>query len=774
MNGSGRLVGTAVPRREDERLLAGRGRFVADLSAGAHCVVFLRSSQAHALIDDIDVRAAARMPGVLGVFTGADLGLERAAIGTLHDPHPAFVAATDFSMAEQRLPVLPVDRVQYVGQPVVAVVAVDRYAAEDALEAVEVSYTPLVPLVDPVEALRPGAPPIHPHLPDNEAATISIQVGDASVADIAVTVEGTYRIGRHGAVPLEGRGVLARADAQRVSIWTSTQIPHLVRRGICEATGWSTDEVRVVVPDVGGGFGTKANVYAEEIVVAALARITGTDLVWIEDRQEHLVSSAQGRDQTHRTRLSVDADGRILLWEDDFVIDIGAGCLWVAGVVANTGIHLLGPYRIPNARIRGRAAFTNKTIVAQYRGAGRPEACFALERSLDDAARRLGLTPEEIRRRNLLSAPDLPYALPLPYRDGVAISYDGGDYLACLDAVLEMLPRDGLEMLRARHPELVVGHGLGCYIEATGRGPFETARVRLTGSGRFEVASGAASAGQAHETVFAQVAADTLDVGLERILFRAADTDLVEHGVGTFASRSAVLAGSAVRRAAEELCRRGRDRAAKLLGVPECEVELGDGAFAARSGAVGSSVTWGELATACAPGGVQEDYGPLDVTEIYRPRTVTWTMGVHAAVVGVHRRTGAVSVLRYAVAHEGGVEINPQVVEGQIVGGVAQGIGGALLEEFRYTNDGQPLSTTFADYLLPGSCEVPEVLVRHLPVDTPGNPLGVRGAGESGAIAVGAALAGAVDDALGGRAHVTSTPIAPSVLRAALLAARCA
>ncbi|WP_245645193.1 xanthine dehydrogenase family protein molybdopterin-binding subunit [Pseudonocardia acaciae] len=744
-----RLVGTAVPRREDKRLMGGTGRFLADLAAGARSVVFLRSTEAHALIERIDVSAAAAMPGVLGVYTGADLGLHRATIPPLHEPDPVFAAATRFAVAEQRLPILPADRVHYVGQPVAVVVASDRYAAEDALEAIEVTYAPLPAVTDAEEALRPGTAPIHPHLPDNLAGEMSIDVGDVSTAEAAVTVDEVYRVGRHGAVPLEGRGVLARVDAARVSVWTSTQIPHLVRRGICAATGWSTDEVRVVVPEVGGGFGTKANVYAEEVVVAVLARRTGRDLVWVEDRQEHLVSAAQGRDQVHRARLSVDADGHITAWEDEFTIDVGAGSLWAAGVIANTGIHLLGPYRIPNARIRGRAAFTNKTIVAQYRGAGRPEACFALERSLDAAAARLGLTGEQIRRRNLLAAADLPYPRPLPYRDGVPISYDGGDYLACLDAAVELLGRDELESLRAARPELAVGRGIGCYLEATGRGPYESARVRLTSSGTFEVVTGAASAGQSHETVFAQVAADALGVGMDRVVVRGTDTDLVEHGIGTFASRSAVLAGSAVRCAADELRRRGRRRAAKLLGLPEDGVVMEDGAF----GSAERTVTWAELAV---PGG---EGPPLDVTELFRPPTVTWTMGVHVAVVGVHRRTGAVTVLRYAVAHEGGVEINPQVVEGQIIGGVAQGIGGALLEEFRYGEDGQPRCTTLADYLLPSSCDMPEVRVRHLPVDTPGNPLGVRGAGESGTIAVGAALAAAVDDALG--SHLTATPLAP-------------
>lgn len=761
-------VGTSVPRVEDQRLLDGRGRFLADLAAGALSVVFLRSTEAHAVIESIDTTRATDMPGVVGVYTGNDLPLARDYIGSLHTPDPGFVAATGFRMPEQRLAILPVDRVHYVGQPVVALVASDRYLAEDALEAVDITYRPLPAVLDPSASLAPDAAPIHPHLPDNEAGRIEVEFGDDVAADaVAVTVEGTYRIGRHGAVPLEGRGVLARVDGQRVSVWTSTQIPHLVRQGICEATGWAVDDVRVVVPDVGGGFGTKANVYAEEVVVPVLARLTGHDLVWVEDRQEHLVGSAQGRDQVHRTRLSVDREGRVLRWEDDFLLDIGAGGLWVAGVVANTAIHLLGPYRIPRVRLRGRAAFTNKTITAQYRGAGRPEACFALERSLDDAAGRLGITPVEIRRRNLLTAADLPYAQPLPYRDGVPIVYDGGDYLRCLDSVLELLPAETVERLAAEHPDLTIGHGVGCYIEATGRGSFESGRVRLTSTGGFEVASGAASAGQAHETVFAQVAADGLGCSLELVTVRRSDTDLVRHGVGTFASRSAVLAGSAIRRAAEQLLEQATGRAAQLLGVSPDLVKSTATGFAAADGSSEWEISWADLATACAPGGAQEQLGPLDVVEYFHPETVTWTMGAHAAVVGVHRGTGAVSVLSYAVAHEGGVEINPQVVEGQVIGGVAQGIGGALLEQFRYSPTGQPTSTTLAEYLLPGTCDVPDVQVRHLGVATPCNPLGVRGAGESGTIAVSATVAGAVEDALHGMVRVSETPIRTGPLRAA-------
>lgn len=738
-------------------MLGGNGQFVADHAAGAHQVVFVRSTQAHARITGIDTAAADRMPGVLGIFTAADLGLADTAIPALTTPDPDFTAATSLTIAEQRLAILASERTHYVGQPIAVVVADNRYLAEDAAENVAVSYEPLPPVIDAEEALGSTAPVLFDHLPDNEAARLEYEFGDpAAIFDVAAhVVQDTYRMERHGAVPLECRGVLAEFDAGlgRVEVQTSTQVPHMVRDAICAVTGWSRQDVAVAVPDVGGGFGTKANVYAEEIVMAVLAGHIRRRVIWIEDRQEHLMASAQGRDQTHRARLAVDGDGRILAWDVDFVVDIGAGSLWVAGIVANTAVHLMGPYRIPAVHVRGRAALTNKTIVAQYRGAGRPEATFSLERSLDAAAAALGISGAEIRRRNLLGAADMPYPRPIPYRDGVPIAYDGGDYVACLDAVLLALPESEAAACARENPDHLIGYGLASYLEATGRGPHETARARLLPDGQFEITAGAASAGQGHETVFAQVAADALGMPLARVRYVASDTDRLPEGVGTFASRSAILAGSAVHQACGELIALAAQRAARLMGTEHADYV--DGRFLAGGQALG----WDELAGAMRIGGADEGGAALDVTTVYRVQTVTWTMGVHAVILGVHRRTGIVRVLRYAVAHEGGREINPRIVEGQIVGGVAQGIGGALFEAWRYSPSGEPTSTTFAAYHLPLTTDVPDVIVRHLHVDTPVNPIGVRGAGESGTIAVYAAVAGAVDHAVGGGHRVTTTPI---------------
>lgn len=758
-------IGSSVGRREDERLLAGNGQFVADCAAGAHHVVFLRSTEPHARIVRLDIAAAERMPGVIGIYLADDLGLRDVPIPSLTTPDPLFTAATSCVLAEQRLSILAHDRVHYAGQPIAVVVAEDRYRAEDALEAIEIDYEPLAAVTDPFEALDPECPVLFDHLDSNEAARLNYSFGEVERGfdSAATVVSGTYRMNRHGAVPLECRGVLARFDPrqQRVEVTTSTQVPHMVRNAICAVTGWSRQEVKVAVPDVGGGFGTKANVYGEEILLALLARWIGCRLIWVEDRQEHLLASAQGRDQVHQTRLAVGHDGQILAWADDFVVDIGAGSLWVAGIIANTAIHLLGPYRIPAARISGRAALTNKTLVAQYRGAGRPEATFALERSLDAAAREIGLSTDEIRRRNLVTQADMPYPRPIPYRDGVPIQYDGRDYRACLESVLDALPREESTRCAAEYPQYHVGYGLSSYLEATGRGPHETARIRLLPNGRFEVTAGAASAGQGHETVFAQVAAEALGVPFDQVCYVPGDTERLPDGVGTFASRSAILAGSAVHKAAGQLVELAAERVSALTNADREDVQYAEGRFhIARDHSIG----WAELARAAAVGGEQESGGALDVTAVHRVTTVTWTMGVHAAIVGVHRRTGIVKVLRYAVSHEGGREINPRIVEGQIIGGVAQGVGGALFEQWEYSETGQPQSTTFAAYHLPLTTDMPIVRVRHLHVDTPANPIGVRGAGESGTIAVYAALAAGVDDALGGCVHVDSTPISTGQL----------
>lgn len=763
---AGGYTGTDVPRREDRRFLTGQGRFVADLvGARALHAVFVRAMVPRARIRSTDVTAADAVPGVRAVLTAAELTRHLGPVQPLHRPHAAFRAAFELDGEPRPVECAAPGAVRYVGEPVAVVVAESRAVAEDAAELVQVEYDTDPPVVDAAAAAAADAPLVHPDTESNVAVRLSARYGDLDDAfsGAHTVVDQTFEMGRHAGMPLECRGVLATWDPrrERVEVSTSTQIPHVVRDTICASAGWTPDEVRVRVPDVGGGFGPKANVYPEDVVVPYLARLLGTSVAWIEDRAEHFTATAHSRDQRIRMRVAVDAEGRLLAADADAVVDIGAGSLWATGVVANTAIHAMGPYRLPAYRVRAAAVYTNKTVVAQYRGAGRPEACFALERALDIAADRLGLPRDELRRRNLLGATDLPQDKPLPYRDGEQITYDGADYLACFDACLKELPAEERDDRAPDHPDLHLGHGVATYIEATGRGPHESARVRLLADGGFEVMAGAASAGQSHETTLAQVAADALGVPLEQVRVLPTDTAAVPHGVGTFASRSAVVAGNAVDSVARRVVERARALAGRLLGVDATAVTHTADGFAAER----HVITWTDLADELRTGERLSSPGTLDERGTYTPPTVTWTMGAHAVLVGVDSDTGLVHVLRYAVAHEGGVEVNPAVVAGQVRGGVAQGVGGALLEHVGYADDGQPQLATFAEYLLPASTDVPRIDVVALHAPTRLNRLGVRGVGESGTIAAYAALASAIEDALPDRTTpVTRTPMTPAAV----------
>ncbi len=759
-------VGRSVPRREDHRFLTGSGAYVGDLRRpGMLHAAFVRSTAPAARIAAIDTDAAAQAPGVVAVLTAADLE-EVGPLPVLTTPDERFARAFSLFFEPPDAPCIAEDEVHYVGEPLVVVVAEDRYRAEDAAELVQVSYEPLEPVLDVTAATSGHSRAVHASTPDNVPLRLEVASGEIATPDEShLVIERRWSIGRHSGVPLEGRGVLAEPTEDGVEVWTSTQIPYLVRRAICRATGWEHEEVRVRTPDVGGGFGPKANVYGEEIVLPVIARRLGRPVVWIEDRYEHLISAAQSRDQQHATRLIVDRDGHIVSWEDDFTVDLGSHNLWMAGTVANTAIHLMGAYRIPSFRITGKAVLTNKTPTSQYRGAGRPEATFALERSLDAAARALGISRLKMRERNILTADDLPYPGRFPYRDGVDIVYDGRDYRAVLQRCQELVPEEELRGLRedATARGELLGVGTATFVEATGRGPFEMARLGLLADGGFEVHVGTASAGMSHETTLAQIAASELGVPPERVNVRSGDTDGVPDALGSFASRTAVVAGSAVRQAAQELVRAAASHLEDGPDDHEVPVELVDGGLRSASGV---EVSWTELAGRL-PAADTAAGAVLEATGRFEPETVTWTMGAHMAVVRIDPGTGLITVVRYAAADEAGLPINPVVVEGQVKGGIAQGIGGALLEEFRYDPGGQPTSTTLAEYLLPGTGEVPRLDVAHIEVPSERNELGLKGVGESGTIPGCAAIASAVEDAL--RDHdveVSATPIRPSDVRA--------
>lgn len=744
-------VGSALMRIEDERFLTGRGRFLADLQpAGRVHAAFLRSPHAHARVVALDLEAVRRAPGVLAVIGPSDLPSARS-IPLMPLVNALFAKAMGLEVHEPPVPLLAGERLVYVGQPIAMVVAGSRAAAEDALELAELEADPLPPLIEAEDALN--GPGIYPGVPGNLAGRLALRRGQPSTA--AHMVRARFQFGRQGAVPLETRGVMAMPEERtgRIMLWTSTQIPHRLRAAVAHVLGWPQEQLRVITPDLGGAFGTKGNIYPEEALVALCAKMLGRPVVWVEDRTEHLLAAAQSRDQVHEVELGLDDSGRIVSYHDDFTINLGAHNLWLVGVLANTILHATGPYRVPFLEASGRAVVTNKAPTSQLRGAGRPEACFAIERALDIAARRLGIDRFEIRRRNLIRADEMPYEQGYLQRDGVPIVLESSDYPAVFERAIELAGPDAWPALRREAAARGEDLGVGCatYTEATGRGPFEGAVVRALADGNVEVATGAANAGQGLETSLGRVCAESLEIDPARVRMTNGDTDRIARGVGSFASRTAVVAGNAVLAASRELRLRAQAVAAEALGCRAQEVTW----IAGR--AVGPDGTAVELARLAA---IASTGAPLEATCYYTPRTVTWTMGAHVAVVSVDPRTGGVRVLAYGAAHDRGRNLDQQIVEGQILGGIAQGLGGALLEEFEYAADGQPQSTTLADYRLASAAEMPTFQLADLPSATD-NPLGVKGVGESGIIAVAAAIANAVSDALGG-AECNATPLSPS------------
>ncbi|HZU18987.1 MAG TPA: xanthine dehydrogenase family protein molybdopterin-binding subunit [Candidatus Dormibacteraeota bacterium] len=770
-----RFVGERLRRREDGRLLTGRATFVADLRLpGMLEVALLRSPVAHAWIEAIETGTAASAPGVVAVVTGADLEGRVRPFTRFVDQEetpPGLEAAVHPRVLPCPIEVLPRERVRYVGQALAAVVAGSRALAEDALEQLELRLRELPAVVDPEAALGPAAPQVHEAIPGNLQAHFTVEVGepDRAFQEAAGRVSLRVVVPRTGGNPLETRGVVAAWDGGReeLTVWSSTQVPFAVRTRISEMLGLAEERVRVIAPEVGGGFGPKVNVYPEEVLVAHLARHLGRPVRWIEDRREHLVATGQGRGQVHLIEAAYDSEGRVLAVRDRFLVDCGAYNPFSLTCAYNTAAHLRGLYRIPNLWVRGECVLTNKVPNVPYRGAGRPEAVFAMERVLEVIAARVGRDPAEVRMRNLIGPASLPHPTGMPYRDGAAIVLDGGDYPGALRRALELA---GYEEVRRRQPGWRrrgrrVGVGMACYVEGTGIGPFEGCRARIDASGEVVLAVGSTPHGQGHETILAQVCADHLGVSPERVRVRAGDTALLPYGVGSFASRSAVVAGTAVAVAAGRLRERVLEVASRVLEVAPQDLVIEDGVVH-PAGAPARRVTLAELARAAMPGPRSllaggEEPG-LEAQHYFRPETVTFAYGAHVAVVEVDPELGTVRVLRYAVVHDCGRPINPTLVEGQVVGGVAQGLGAALLEECVYGEGAQPLTTTYLDYLLPTAVEVPSILQEHLVTPSERNPLGVRGVGEGGAICPPAAIANAVADALGRQPDELSTlPLSP-------------
>ncbi|HXH82297.1 MAG TPA: xanthine dehydrogenase family protein molybdopterin-binding subunit, partial [Candidatus Tectomicrobia bacterium] len=613
-----RYVGAAVPRREDPRLLRGEGRFVDDVALpGMLHAAFVRSPHAHARIVRIDTAAAVAMPGVVRVVTFADLERWMKPLPIFGAPPPGLAAGVRFDLRQAAQYPLCRDRARHVGETVAMVVADDPARAEDAAERVSVEWEPLPAVVDMVAAAEPGGPLVHPEWGTNVAVGFRHAVGDAArafaAADTVVTE--TFRIQRYVGMPIEPRGVVAQWDRRDglLTTWNSTQVSHFVQQGLAATLELPPHKVRVIAPDLGGGFGTKASGYPEDVLVPLAAIALGRPVKWIESRREHLMSAAHARHQTHRISLAARRDGTILAVRDRIWLDLGAYNVWGIVLPYNTVAHLLGPHRVRDLEVEVQAVVTHKTPNAPYRGAGRPETVFAMDRAVDCLARELGLDPADVRRRNYLTAADLPWDLGMPYRDGNPLVYDSGDFRAALDAALEASGyaafRKEQEALRARG--VWRGIGISGYVEGTAIGPYEGARVTLDLAGRVVVATGAVSSGQGHETSFAQVAADVLGVPLEHVTVIGGDTAAVPFGIGTFASRSGVTAGNSIADAAAAVRAKVVRAAAALLEAAESDIEIEDGHVRVR-GAPASAVPLARVVQAAIPTFARPGVAPAD------------------------------------------------------------------------------------------------------------------------------------------------------------------
>ncbi|MDR7512302.1 MAG: xanthine dehydrogenase family protein molybdopterin-binding subunit, partial [Armatimonadota bacterium] len=708
----------------------------------------------------LDASRAAAAPGVALVLTHADLPPALREPLPRLIPHPALVHhKTQYALAP--------GQVRHVGEPVAFVVAESRYQAEDALDLIDVAYEPLPAVTDLEDAVRPGAPLVHDDMGTNVCAEYTQRVGDPDAAFAAAphVFRERLRMDRGAASPIETRGVVALWDAQtrELVVYDSTQAPIRIRNYLAALLGLPQNHVRVIAPDVGGGFGPKIMMcYPEELLVPHAAMRLGRPVKWIEDRRENFVSMNQEREQIHDAEIAVDADGRILAVRTRFLYDSGAYIPYgiIVPIVAST--QLVGPYRIPNYECTFKAVFTNKVIVSPYRGAGRPHGCFVMERLMDRVARELGLDRAEVRRRNLIQPHEFPYDTGLIFQDNAPLIYDSGNYPALFARALELIDYEGWPAAQAaaRREGRALGLGLALYVEGTGIGPYEGCRVTVEPSGKVYAATSVGTQGQGHFTSFAQIVADALGVDVADVTVTTGDSGAFGWGTGTFASRAAVVAGNAVALAARAVREKAMLVAARLLEARPEDIELAGGRAFVR-GAPARSVALGEVAVAANPlrGTIPAEWeGPgLEASRYFAPPRGTFAAGCHAAVVEVDRETGALRVLRYVVVHDCGPIINPLILTGQIEGGVAQGIGNAFYEQIVYDPDGQVLTQTFMDYLLPTASEVPPVEIAHIETPSPLNPLGVKGAGEAGVIPVPATIASAIDDALGTR--ITQMPL---------------
>jgi aerobic carbon-monoxide dehydrogenase large subunit len=744
--------GARIARLEDPALLTGRGQFVDDIRlAGCLEAAFVRSPHPHAKIRAIDTSAARAMPGVHAVLTADDLPPHMAG-----SQIPMLVPSPLIKTPRTQL-ALARGEVCYVGQTIAVVIADSRYLAEDAAAAVAVDFEVLPAVSDCRDAAKPGAPRVHSDLAGNIAAEVPMSYGDvdAAFANAAHVFEDEMALHRGGAMTLEGRAVLASYDAgaDLLTVWSATQTPHLCRGTLADLLERDLESVRVIAPMVGGGFGTKAPFYAEEAVIPAAAMKLGRPVKWQEDRREHFLSATQERDQYWTVAIVVDARGKILGLRGTMMHDTGAFLPWGIIVPYIAATTFPGPYVVPAYRIEATVVLTNRVPTTVVRGAGRPQAVFAMERLMDRVARELKLDRAEVRARNMIQPEQMPYSVGLVFRDGKPLVYASGDFPR---SQMRALALSGYAVFAARQAKAraqgrYLGIGIGNYVEGTGLGPFEGVTVRVLPNGKVAVATGATTQGQGTRTTLSQIVADQVGCRIEDIVMTAGDTGAISQGIGAFASRQAINAGSSAFMAGESVREQIVALAARVLGVPEDEIDVEDGRATARTGNK-PSVTLGELAR-MAQGMPGFSFPPgqapgLEHTAYFTPPQASYCNGTHVAEVEVDPLTGGVRILNYTVAHDSGNIINPLIVDGQVQGGVAHGIGNALFEWMKYDGDAQPLTTSFQDYLLPAAPDVPNCTIEHVETPNPLNPLGVKGAGEGGTIPAPAAIVSAIEDAL--------------------------
>jgi aerobic carbon-monoxide dehydrogenase large subunit len=756
------FVGRSVARLEDGPLVRGQGRFAADISFAhqLHMRV-VRSAHAHGRIVSIDASAARAAAGVVAVWTADDV---------------ASIPPIDFRLTRMegldpyRQPILAAGRVRYVGEPVAVVFAANPYAAEDAADLVTIEIEALP------ELLAADAPPGEFSAGHStEAAIVRKGYGDAAAAfaDAHAVITLELKTGRHSGVPLETRGAIARYDAARnvLDLYGAAKVPHWNRDSLARMLGRPASSVHLHEGHTGGGFGVRGELYPEDVLACLGALRLKRPVKWIEDRREHLLATNHSRQQHYRLRAAVDAAGRLTAIDGEFFHDQGAYVRTHAATVPDlAATMLLGPYRVAAYRMIGRIRLTNKTPCGTYRAPGRFESTFVRERLMDAIAARLDIDPIEIRRRNLIAAAEMPYARKLDTL-GTDMTYDSGDYAGLLDKALAAAGWETLrgDLRRRRAAGETVGAGLAMFVEKSGLGPYDGVHASIDTSGAVEIVTGATSVGQGMETVIAQICADALGVDYRRVRVVHGQTDRIAFGMGTFASRVTVMTGEATRIAATKLRAKAIATAAGLLQSAPEALDVIDGKVVSKKAAHGPSMTLGEIARALEPTSkLLGDMTPgLAADGYFESQHMNYPYGVHLAVVRIDRGTGGVTVERYLVAYDIGKAVNPMLIDGQIAGGVAQGLGGALFEEFLYDDRGEPLCVNFADYLMPTAREIPpiETLITE-DAPSPLNSLGVKGAGEAGANAAGAAIAAAIDDALGVPGAVTELPVTPGRLRA--------